>query len=126
MNLVLALRPCRSQRNKERKMLVCRSAKHPKIWGTLSAIFSILWRPLTSLFLALVFQSSTHKTSATSGPSALPSGAGSPDVVAALQPQKRVLRGTAPRLGVGLPRPKPCQRACVRLLVFERLPCTGA
>ena len=76
-------------------MLVCRSAKHPKIWGTLSAIFSIPWRPLTSLFSALVFQSSTHQTSATCGPSALPSGANSPDVVAALPPQKRVLRGAA-------------------------------
>lgn len=114
----LALAAFLEVKETRRKMLVCRSAKHPKIWGTLSAIFSIPWRPLPVCFSALVFQSSTHQTSATSGPSALPSGADSPDVVAALPPQKRVLRGAA-QAWCGSSQAQALWCACVRLLVFE-------
>ena len=86
------LLPFRSQKEKWRKMLICGSAKHPEVWGMLFAIFSILWTPLTRLFLALVFRSSSHHTLATCAPSEFPGGARSPDVGEALPPQRGSLR----------------------------------
>lgn len=99
---MVLLLPFRSQK-KWRKMLVCSSAKHRKVWGTLFSIFSILWMPLTRLFSALIFRSSSHHTSATSAPSEFPGGARSPDVGAALPPQRGSLRRQRAQARWGFP-----------------------
>lgn len=101
--MVLSL-PFRSQKEKWRKTLVCGSAKYLKVWGMLFAIFSILWLPLTKLLSVLIFRSSSHHTSATSAPSEFPGGARSPDVGAALPPQRGSRRRHRAQARRGFPR----------------------